>query len=250
MNIISHRGLSSEAPENTFASFNASVNNKFNIIEFDVQLTKDNIPVIFHDSTLKRTTNGSGALKDMNLKELLLLDAGSWFNKKFHTEKIPLLEDVLNKYFGTCHFQIELKSEEDYLPKITLSMLKKTNWLRNYNSSPYMIPGFSITSFNLDHVIKMKKLNSEINVGWLYESNKIIGDDILNILLENKINMFIPSTKSPLWKDLKMQRKLLGKNINLCAWGAKELKEVEKISKTKAIGMTVNWPNKATQYLL
>ena len=49
MNLIAHRGFSSKAPENTFASFDMAIKNGFNIIELDVQLTKDKIPIIIHD---------------------------------------------------------------------------------------------------------------------------------------------------------------------------------------------------------
>mgnify|MGYP001182596109 CR=1 FL=1 len=249
MNLIAHRGLSSQAPENTFASFDASVNNNFNIIEFDVQLTRDNMPVIFHDSDLNRTTNGSGAIKEMNLKELQMLDAGSWFDKKFEREKIPLLEDVLNRYHGKCHFQIELKSDESNLPQIVLNMLKNTNWLNNYSSNPYSIPGFSITSFDINHIIKFKNLYPRINVGWLYKSNMDIDGEVLSILLENKINMIIPNTKSSLWANIEMQKKISDKNITICAWGAENIKEVAMINKTLAKGMTVNWPDKAKENL-
>ncbi len=250
MKLIAHRGLSSQAPENTFASFEASIINNFNIIEFDVQLTKDKTPVIIHDYSVNRTTNGSGEIKDINLKELLKLDAGSWFNKKFEDEKIPILEDVLIKYFGICHFQIELKSDERRLAEITLEILKKTKWINNYNNTPYLIPSFSITSFNINHIIRINKLNPEINIGWLYKSDKIVDKDIVDTLIDNNINMFIPSTKSPLWKNLELQRILTEKKITLCAWGAEDIKDVIKLRKTKAKAMTVNWPDEAKKYLL
>ena len=76
MKFIAHRGISSKAPENTLASFKKSLIHGFNIIEFDVQLSKDNIPVIFHDESLERTTNGVGLLKNHNWDELKILDAG------------------------------------------------------------------------------------------------------------------------------------------------------------------------------
>ena len=58
--VVAHRGLSAEAPENTFDSFDLAISNGIEHIEFDVQLTKDNEVVIIHDDTVDRTSNGSG----------------------------------------------------------------------------------------------------------------------------------------------------------------------------------------------
>ncbi len=60
LEIIAHRGYSAIAPENTLSAFNAAIQHQADSIEFDVQLSADGIPVIIHDSTLDRTTNGTG----------------------------------------------------------------------------------------------------------------------------------------------------------------------------------------------
>ena len=66
--VVAHRGLSAEAPENTFDSFDLAISNGIEHIEFDVQLTKDNKVVIIHDDTVDRTSNGSGYVSEKNLK--------------------------------------------------------------------------------------------------------------------------------------------------------------------------------------
>lgn len=93
--IIGHRGASKYCPENTLASFTKAKELGCNIIEFDVMLSKDGIPFIFHDETLNRTTNGKGKLINQSSEELLQLDAGRWFKKKFSGIKIPTLEETL-----------------------------------------------------------------------------------------------------------------------------------------------------------
>ena len=70
MNLIAHRGFSSKAPENTFASFDKAIENGFNIIELDVQLTRDKVPVIIHDYKLDRTTNAKGWVKELNYYDI------------------------------------------------------------------------------------------------------------------------------------------------------------------------------------
>ena len=84
-----------EYPENTMANFKACVDKGISI-ELDVYLTKDGVPVVIHDATVDRTTNGSGEVMSMTLRELKALDAGSWYNPKFKKEKIPTLGEVFD----------------------------------------------------------------------------------------------------------------------------------------------------------
>lgn len=70
MYIIAHRGASGYAPENTIAAFDLAVKMNADMIELDVQLTKDRQIVVIHDDRVDRTTNGSGFVKDFTLEEL------------------------------------------------------------------------------------------------------------------------------------------------------------------------------------
>lgn len=83
MYIIAHRGASGYAPENTIAAFDLAVKMNADMIELDVQLTKDRQIVVIHDDRVDRTTNGSGFVKDFTLEELQKLDAGSWYGPLF-----------------------------------------------------------------------------------------------------------------------------------------------------------------------
>ena len=62
--VIAHRGACGYEPENTFASFDLAVKMKADLIEFDVHLSKDDVPVVIHDGTLERTTDGIGEVKN------------------------------------------------------------------------------------------------------------------------------------------------------------------------------------------
>ena len=92
---IAHRGASGHAPENTLASFRRAVAQGATFIETDLQLTRDAHLVAIHDSTVDRTTNGKGAIRDMTLAELRRLDAGAWFASEFAGERVPTLEETL-----------------------------------------------------------------------------------------------------------------------------------------------------------
>lgn len=93
--VIGHRGACKQAPENTLASFKKAHELGIQWVEFDVMLSKDNIPIIFHDETLDRTTNGQGYIDAFTYTELSQFDAGSWFDPQFAGEHIPLLQDVI-----------------------------------------------------------------------------------------------------------------------------------------------------------
>jgi len=94
--IIGHRGAKAYAPENTLASFHAAADLGIEWVETDVKLTKDGVPIIFHDDDLSRCTNGSGLVAETDFKTIQELDAGMWFGDSFMGEKIPSLEDALN----------------------------------------------------------------------------------------------------------------------------------------------------------
>jgi len=87
--IIAHRGGGLLAPENTLAALRHARNLGFDAVEFDVKLSADDVPVLFHDDTLDRTTDGSGPVADILFDVITQLDAGSWFGNEFAGEPVP-----------------------------------------------------------------------------------------------------------------------------------------------------------------
>lgn len=93
--IVGHRGFSARAPENTMAAFRMAIEHGADGIEFDVHISKDGVPVVIHDPSVGRTTNGGGAVQRLDVHRLRELDAGSWYDAGFAEERIPLLDEVL-----------------------------------------------------------------------------------------------------------------------------------------------------------
>jgi glycerophosphoryl diester phosphodiesterase len=93
--VIAHRGCTESAPENTVASVQAAARMRCDAVEFDVHITSDGKPVVIHDATLDRTTNGEGAVAATSLAEIRTLDAGSWFSEEFAGQRVPTLEEVI-----------------------------------------------------------------------------------------------------------------------------------------------------------
>lgn len=119
MMLCGHRGVASLAPENTLAGMRKVRELGLNWVEIDVQLTRDGTPVVIHDQTVNRCTNGRGKVGDHELQQLQQLDAGSWFGEAFRGEPVPTLEQLLSLCRELAiKVNIELKSyhEEDAEP--------------------------------------------------------------------------------------------------------------------------------------
>jgi glycerophosphoryl diester phosphodiesterase len=126
--IIAHRGAPREAPENTLASFRRAKLAGATWVEFDVALTRDARPVIFHDDGLERTSDGQGLLAEVDFEIVKHLDAGSWFDGQFAGEPIPTLEETLDLLVELgLGFNMELKTDpgrEAELAKIAVPLAR------------------------------------------------------------------------------------------------------------------------------
>lgn len=93
--IIAHRGYSARAPENTIAALSLALDTGASAVEFDLHTAGDGTPLLLHDATLDRTTNGRGHVTAHAPHDVARLDAGSWFSADFTGEPVPTLEDAL-----------------------------------------------------------------------------------------------------------------------------------------------------------
>ena len=108
--VISHRGFSRLAPENTLASVATSIAIGADACEFDVRITADGRVVLMHDATVDRTTNGTGKISEMTLAQAQSLDAGSWKGPEFIGQPIPSLSDVFELMAPSAqHAIVEIK---------------------------------------------------------------------------------------------------------------------------------------------
>lgn len=99
--IISHRGAAAIAPENTLSAVRIALDQGVDFVEVDLRLTVDGVPVLMHDSSVSRTTNGRGAVARYTLAELQELDAGSWFSAEYEGERVPTLEELIAELLPT-----------------------------------------------------------------------------------------------------------------------------------------------------
>jgi glycerophosphoryl diester phosphodiesterase len=108
--VIGHRGAKAYAPENTIESIETAASLGVAWVELDVKLTKDGVPIVFHDEELDRTTNGSGRVADTLYVDIKTLDAGLWFGDSFFGVKIPTLEEAVSVILKhDMGFNLEIK---------------------------------------------------------------------------------------------------------------------------------------------
>lgn len=148
--IISHRGAAAIAPENTLAALDISLDRGVDFVEVDLRLTSDGVPVLMHDETVDRTTNGSGYLSRFTLAEVQALDAGGWFSADFAGERVPTLEEFLDVLAPTTsRALIELKGEwsDDRISE-AVSLL----------TSRYLVDRVAFESFEVSNLERLERL--------------------------------------------------------------------------------------------
>lgn len=135
MRSIAHRGYSTEAPENTLQAYILAKKKGFTYVETDVAFTSDGIPVLLHDSTIDRTSNGSGKVYEMTYEELLHYDFGSWKSTEYAGTKIVKFIDFLKLCKNLAlHPYIELKWASVYSDdqiKALVSLVKSYGLSKN-----------------------------------------------------------------------------------------------------------------------
>jgi len=122
--ICAHRGADDTHPENTLAAFREAIRLGAHMIEFDVALTSDGHPVIMHDSTVDRTTNGTGRISELTFDAIRQLDAGMKKNLHFAGEQVPTLDEVLDIMPHNIWLNIHIKGGRE-VGKITARAVLK-----------------------------------------------------------------------------------------------------------------------------
>lgn len=155
---IAHRGASGYAPENTMPAFELASEMKADYIELDIHLTKDQIPVVIHDESVNRTTNGKGYVKNMTLAEMKRLDAGSWFNEaypmfardKYAGTSIPTLDEVFSTFGKDINYILEIKEST---PNISIESLINEMIMKYGVEDEVAVHSFSSASLKRFHQI-------------------------------------------------------------------------------------------------
>jgi len=198
--LVAHRGASAYAPEHTLEAYNLALKQGADFVEQDLQITRDGVLVCLHDLTLERTTNvkelfpkrfreelvdGAPArrwyVSDFTLREIKQLDAGSWFDMKFKSARVPTFQEAIDLVRGKAGLYPETKAPEVYgqrgfdMERLVLDVLKK-NRLDQRSAArytPVIIQSFSAESLRkMSGTLKTKQplvllVGDEARARWL-----------------------------------------------------------------------------------
>lgn len=239
---IAHRGFSSQAPENTSAAFDKAIENDFLYIETDVQLTSDNIPVIIHDETVDRTSNGKGKVSEKTLSDIKKLDFGSWFSPKFKDQTILTLSELLKNYNNKIHLVLELKSQQSELCKQVAALIENENWDKIAGNPMTQIPGLTIISFHLEQILRSIELMPVVRHGWLVGE---LTDTDIDIASKLGIQGIFPNAKLASEHSISYAKE---KGLFVAVWGIQNAEEVVMLKKIGVSAVTSDWPDKIQEY--
>ena len=153
--ITAHRGDSIKALENTIPAFEKAIESGADWIELDVKETSDNVPVVFHDSSLKRLMGQDGTIREMTLEEIKKLHPAASMGPGYNNVKIPTLEETLDTCKGRIKLNIEIKEDGTESSDFTERVIQL---IRDKGMTDQCM----ITSFCYSVLEKVKALTSEI----------------------------------------------------------------------------------------
>jgi glycerophosphoryl diester phosphodiesterase len=233
--VIAHRGDSAHRPENTMASFASALEVGAEIIEFDVQFTRDGHVVVVHDPSVDRTTNGRGRIAQMNLAEIKALSAGypDRFGSGYTGERVPTLAEVLGLLKGRALAMIEVKPEavtedaEGGIEAHTVEEIRKAG----------MEKEVAIISFSRQALVRCRTLAPDLMRGHLF--HKGAPGEMLEGAREAGTGLIMPE-KRLLSDELRERAREAG--IKVATWVVDDPGEMRRLMRYDLYGVGSNRP--------
>ena len=224
---IAHRGYSEKYPENTMPAFEKAIDAGADMIELDIHLSKDGKLVVIHDNHIDRTSDGSGQVKDLTLKELLSFNY-NYNNREPGFVKIPTLEEVIDKAIGKVQLNIEIKNcpyRYNGIESELIGLLKHKDFSKDA----------IISSFDHYSLLELKKIDPEIKIGLLYDSVWLKFEDEIEELNPFSIHPGIDVVDPD---QLKWAKE---KGLMVYTWVAKDQTTIDRLKRIDYIdGIMVN----------
>lgn len=137
--VVAHRGFSGKYPESTPIAFEKALELKVEMIEFDLQLSRDKELIVIHDPTVDRTSDGTGKVEELSLSEIKGLDAGSWFASKFRGQPFLTFQEALDLLAGKVRLNVHIKADErtreEIVPRVIAEFERRTLFASAYIAS-------------------------------------------------------------------------------------------------------------------
>lgn len=243
---VAHRGASGEAPELTMAAFEQAVEQGADYIEIDLQMTQDGVIVLMHDETVDRTTDGTGFVHDLTLREIKKLDAGSWFNRnnpeKARAEyvglEVPTLEEAIEEYSDEIRFYIEIKEPNEF-PTLEEELVRL---LEEHELIGEDVPpgNVLVQSFGDESLFEIHALNPDIPLIQLvpYSEIPLLTHFRLNSISEYAVGIGLSYTQL----DEGLASRVRKHDLLLHPYTINQPQHMEKMIEWGATGIITNYP--------
>ena len=239
INVISHRGANIYAPQNTLPAFRKSVEIGVDGFETDVHLSKDGVPVICHNYTIDKTSNGKGSISQMTLEELKSYDFGSYFSERYKDTPLPTLDEFLELVTKTDIkiLNIELKEPKENETEIVSETIRL---VKEYGLFDKLL----ISSFAPKLLVEAKEIDPQTKTGLLYSPNS---KDVLTIARKPiefamgiKVDALHPYYMF-VGEDYVKNAHLAGIEVN--PWTVDSVKAIERMIGCGVDGIITNFPD-------
>ncbi|HEY0045887.1 MAG TPA: glycerophosphodiester phosphodiesterase family protein [Flavobacterium sp.] len=224
MQVIGHRGAKGHAPENTLISFNKAIELGCHGIELDVHCSVDGIPFVIHDSTVDRTTSGTGKVCDLSALQLkaLLID-----NK----HKIPTLLEVFELIGQQCIVNVELKVRAAVEPVVDLINELVSSRKRKFSD-------FVISSFDWEALQDVHNLQPEIPIGVLTSTDLKLAAGFASYINAEAIHPYFHLINEQNVKELTEQ------GFKIFPWTVNEQADIDVVKKLQVSGIITDFPER------
>ena len=217
--VVAHRGAPVSRPENTLASFEEAVRLGARIVEFDVRLTRDTVPIVIHDPTVDRTTDGTGAVHELDLAAVRALDAGAG-------ERVPLLAEVLEALSGRAAVAIEIKNlpgEPAYDPREEPIVAAAHDTLRGVGFDGPVL----VISFNPASIEASRAIDPDVATGFLTTA-LVPPDEALRYAVGAGHALVLPGTRALEPAGAAFVERAHAAGVRVGTWTADTSEEVER----------------------
>ena len=233
---VAHRGYCAVAPENTMPALTAAVLGGATYLEFDVRTTADGVPVVIHDRTVDRTTDGSGHVWDLTVDEIRALDAGSWFSPAYAGVRVPLLTEALDLLRPRPELLLEIK------PPATLDEVKT---ILGMVADRGMVQRTVVQSFDPEIIRRIRDAAPDVRRGLLrlrFEA------DTVPLAIDLGVVCCNPSVDDVLG-DPETVAELIGAGIDVMPWTANDLGQWPALVETGVAGLITDRAGELTGWV-